>query len=306
MGNKRVLIVAPSLKVENNVSGVSAVTNFIIANNKACKYVHFLQGRGDGESGALKRVMRIWRNYRTWKRVINDNVNDNFVIHYNYPLDAPSIVRDYFFMKAAHKQGLRMVVHIHGGLYLFKEKQPFVIRRILKEVFSWNNPFIVLSDKEREQIQKRYHTKNVTVLPNCVDLPKEKINLNGNGKVDILYLGRIEPNKGIDYLFVAMQTWLKEQDNFVLHFAGIEQGRNGYIQRFKELLGDRFVYEGVVTGEFLVHGKTFLPRGVSADVPPPERRERVKRERPGVIGLSISFSEAGRRTSCRRRAGSSS
>ena len=64
---RQVLIVAPSLDLATNVSGVSAVTNFIIDHNKECEYTHFLQGKSDGESGALKRIVRIWRNYRKWK-----------------------------------------------------------------------------------------------------------------------------------------------------------------------------------------------------------------------------------------------
>lgn len=259
----RVLIVAPSLDTAKNVSGVSAVTNFIIANNKECKYEHFLQGRSDEESGAWKRVLRVWRNYRAWKAVINgnDNVNDNHnrngndkIIHYNFPLDAPSIIRDFFFLRAAHKRGKRMVIHVHGGLYLFKVQKPYIIRRFLNEVFSMECPFIVLSNKEKEQIQRTYHTKNVFVLPNCVEWPddnlNDNLNLNDNQNGDtlhILYLGRIEPNKGMDYLYDAMKE-LKGQ-NVKLHFAGIEQGANGYVEKYKAMLGDRFSYEGVVAGE---------------------------------------------------------
>ena len=273
----KVLIVAPSLDLATNVSGVSAVTNFIIAHNRECEYEHFLQGRSDGESGALKRVIRIWRNYRKWVNVVNvnvnvnenvnENVNDNgrYIIHYNYPLDTPSIVRDYFFMRAARRKGIPMVIHIHGGLYLFKERKPFFIKWILDRVFSWDNPFIVLSEKEREEIQRQYGTKNVTVLPNCVEIPSVNgngnvnvnenvndngnvnVNVNGNG-IHILYLGRIEPNKGMDYLLEAMGMLKEKGQDVTLHFAGIEQGKNGYIGRFQELLGDHFVYEGVVSG----------------------------------------------------------
>ena len=261
MENKiqRVLIVAPSLEVATNVSGLSAVTNFIIKHNRECKYEHFLQGRSDGESGAFNRVMRIWRNYRVWKRRIEEYVNDNFVIHYNYPLDTPSIVRDYFFMRLARRKGIPMVIHIHGGLYLFKEQKPFFIKWILDRVFSWDNPFIVLSEKEREEIQRQYGTKNVTVLPNCVEIPcvngnenvnendNVNVNVNDNG-IHILYLGRIEPNKGMDYLLEAMGMLKEKGQDVTLHFAGIEQGKNGYIGRFQELLGDHFIYEGVVSG----------------------------------------------------------
>lgn len=240
-----ILIVAPSVDPSKNVSGVSAVTNFMIAHNKECEYEHFLQGRGDGENGTLNRVLRIWRNYKAWMARI-DHLGDT-IIHYNYPLDALSIIRDYFFLKAAHRRGLKMVIHVHGGLYLFKEQKPYMIKRILNEVFSWDDPFIVLSEKERKLIQRVYGTRNVSVLPNCVDLPDGNNHYTRSGDcLHILYLGRIEPNKGMDYLLEAMGI-LKENE-MVLHFAGVEQGKNGYIERFKESLGDRFVYEGVVSG----------------------------------------------------------
>ena len=321
---RQVLIVAPSLDLATNVSGVSAVTNFIIDHNKECEYTHFLQGKSDGESGALKRIVRIWRNYRKWKGIVNDNpnLNDNEnenknenkndndrsarsdaslaknakvnvdvdvdvnrIIHYNFPLDAFSIVRDYFFMRVAYRRRKRMVIHVHGGLYLFKEQKPWVIRHLLNEVFSWDCPFIVLSNREKEQIQRLYGTKNVTVLPNCVEGPEnvndndnlndnvndnvndndnlndrsatigdasfaknENENENGDG-IDMLYLGRIEKNKGMDYLLEAMRELKAKGAQVTLHFAGIEQGKNGYIGRFQELLGDSFVYEGVVAGD---------------------------------------------------------
>ena len=318
---RQVLIVAPSLDLATNVSGVSAVTNFIIDHNKECEYTHFLQGKSDGESGALKRIVRIWRNYRKWKGIVNVNVmaspdpsegggkvdilrkrsdqgradvdvsvdvlrkrsdqgradvDVNRIIHYNFPLDAFSIVRDYFFMRAAYRRRKRMVIHVHGGLYLFKEQKPWVIRHLLNEVFSWDCPFIVLSNREKEQIQRLYGTKNVTVLPNCVEGPEDveaspdpipeqssptrslsegggmtyetRSYENVNG-IDMLYLGRIEKNKGMDYLLEAMRELKAKGAQVTLHFAGIEQGKNGYVGRFQELLGDSFVYEGVVAGD---------------------------------------------------------
>lgn len=245
---KRALIVAPSLELEKNVSGVSSVTTFIINNNTTYEYEHFLQGKSDEESGAINRFLRVWRNYKYWKSLLKD-FNDD-MIHFNYPLDTPSIVRDYFFLKIARKWKKRMVIHVHGGLYLFKEKKPYVIRRILNEVFRWDCPFIVLSDKEKEQIQRDYGTPNVFVLPNSVDLTEaEKYRKSfESGHLDILYLGRIEPKKGMDYLLDAMKELKNEGHTFTLHLAGTEQGNKGYIAQFKELLGSSFVYEGVVSG----------------------------------------------------------
>ena len=65
----------------------------------------------------------------------------------------------------------------------------------------------------------------------------------------VLYLGRIEPNKGMDYMYDAAKK-LKEQNiDFVLHFAGVEQNGCNYIERFETLLGKQFVYEGIVSGK---------------------------------------------------------
>lgn len=252
---KRVLIVAPSLDTTKNVSGVSAVANFIISHNKECEYEHFLQGKSDDERGMVCRIMRSWRNYKVWKTLMKDTpCNEPRIIHYNYPLDAPSIIRDYFFLKVARKRKKKLVIHVHGGLYLFKEEKPFVIRRIMNEVFRWDCSFIVLSNKEKVEIQRVYHTKNVFVLPNCVELPEINDNANvnvneKNGGVHILYLGRIEPKKGMDYLYEAMKELQKEESLFTLHFAGVEQGGHDYVKRFQKLMGDRFVYEGVVSGK---------------------------------------------------------
>ena len=94
------------------------------------------------------------------------------IIHYSFPLSAPSILRDPWFMHYALKRGYKMVVHVHGGLFLTAPRIPFLLERILKWVFSWDVPFIVLSEGEKEILEKRFGAKRVEVLPNCPDAPK--------------------------------------------------------------------------------------------------------------------------------------
>lgn len=255
MENKtRVVIVAPSLDVSKNVSGVSAVTRFIINHNMKCTYSHFQQGKGDDEVGKLSAVIRLLRTYREWARLLKRGDFD--ILHYNFPLDALSVVRDFFFIRLAYRMGKRMVIHIHGGLYLFEPKKPFLVRALLNRIFSWRLSFIVLSHRERERLEQDYRVGDVHVLPNCVEIPDDIAFQNRPVKdsLHFLYLGRIEPNKGMDYLYEAMEKWKTMDANFVLHMAGIEQGTSAYVERFQQLLGSRFVYEGVVSGE----GKTNL------------------------------------------------
>jgi glycosyltransferase involved in cell wall biosynthesis len=75
-------------------------------------------------------------------------------------------------MHYALKKGYKMVVHVHGGLFLTAPRIPFLLERILKWVFSWDVPFIVLSEGEKEILEKRFGAKRVEVLPNCPDAPK--------------------------------------------------------------------------------------------------------------------------------------
>ena len=243
------IIVAPSLDSDRNVSGVSAVTLFIIKNNEKCEYIHFMQGKTDGEKGGFHRVVRICSAYRKWKQTLKSY--PDAVVHYNFPLDAFSIIRDFFFMRRSVKNGRHTIIHIHGGLFLFKDKKPFLLNYLLKKVFSWDSSFIVLSDKEKKRLEEEYHPGKVFVLPNCIDLSDASSfeRQYTSSTMHVLYLGRIEPNKGMDYMYDAAKK-LKEQNiDFVLHFAGVEQNGCNYIERFETLLGKQFVYEGIVSGK---------------------------------------------------------
>jgi len=263
LNHKNIIITAPSLDPTQNVSGVSTVVQFIIDNNKEREYRHFQIGKTDRESGGiLQRLWRIWKCYGEWTKLIHNSqfTIHNSVIHYSFPLSAPSILRDPWFMHYALKKGMRMVVHVHGGLFLTAPKIPFLLERILKWVFSWDVPFIVLSEGEKVILKKRFGAKRVEVLPNCPDAPKgnetslkQLRNTNKaryeNGNLILGYLGRIEPNKGMTELLDALKKLKAEGVRFKVRFAGKEQTEGEYLPKFKEALGDDFEYCGLVSGE---------------------------------------------------------
>lgn len=247
----KVIINSPSLDPKVNVSGISAVTQFIISNNKDVDYIHFEVGRKDAESqGTLSRITRILRNKKEWKELLQQH--KDAVVHYNIPLMKAAIIRDYMLIKVAHKLGMPIVLHIHGGNYIKERNRPWYIKRLLNKIFSWGKCVIVLGEEEKAILEEDFNLKNVTSLPNCIDLTEAKIfnrNIDNKEIVDILYLGRIEPNKGIDYIFEASHS-LKEKDvKFHLHFAGKEENEGLYIPKFKEALGNSFTYHGIISGE---------------------------------------------------------
>lgn len=248
----KVIITAPSLDPTQNVSGVSSVVKFIIDNNPEVEYVHFELGKKDKEKGGIHRILRILKSYANWRKLLKEN--PDAIIHYSFPLSSFSIVRDFPFLSHCVRKKRKLVVHIHGGVFLTAPQIPAYLKIILKKVFSWNVPFIVLSDSEVEILKNRFNAKNVVSLPNCVDLKdakdysNEKRNVD-NGPLTIGYLGRIEPNKGMSELLTACQILQKEGVPFKLNLAGKEQDQDEYLPRFERMLGDDFRYVGIVSGK---------------------------------------------------------
>lgn len=246
---QKIIITAPSLDPTQNVSGVSSVVSFIIDNNRECEYLHFQLGKTDNERGGWRRVGAITDALRAWKRILNEH--SDAIVHYSFPLSAPSILRDPLFMCEVRKRRMKLIVHVHGGLFLTAPKTPFILRKILTGVFSWKVPFIVLSEMEKEILQNRFGAKNVEVLPNCISLNdakdfKRKIS---ESSLTLGYLGRIEPNKGMTELLGACIKLRKEGVLFKLTLAGKEQTENEYLPHFEKCLGDGFHYAGLVSGK---------------------------------------------------------
>ena len=246
----KVIINSPSLDPKVNVSGISAVTQFILSQNKEVNYIHFEVGRKDTESqGSLSRVKRILRNKKEWELLLKQN--RDAIVHYNIPLMKAAIVRDYMLIKVAHKLGMPIVLHIHGGNYIKERNRPWYLRKLLNRIFAWGKHVIVLGEEEKSILEEDFGLNNVVSLPNCIDLTDaKKFNrcIAEKETLDILYIGRIEPKKGIDYIFDACKVLKEEDVKFHLHFAGKEEIEGQYIPKFKKVLGDYFSYHGIVSG----------------------------------------------------------
>ncbi|MBR5532759.1 MAG: glycosyltransferase family 4 protein [Bacteroidales bacterium] len=242
-----IIIVSPSLDTTQNVSGISSVTQFIIDKNPSQNYIHFEQGKKDNERGGVRRILPIITKFREWKNLLS--TYPDAIIHYNFPLSKVSIIRDVPFIKYAQLKKRKIVIHLHGGVYLTSEKTPTYLNAMLKTVFGKTTPIVALSQLEKNAIESRYDVKDVSVLPNCVDVKEQLPIKAANDKpLTFGYIGRITKEKGIAYLLEACKTLKGEGVEFNLILAGKEDCPNEFIPRFKESLGDLFIYEGVVSG----------------------------------------------------------
>jgi len=156
-------------------------------------------------------------------------------------------------MGMALRQKRKMVVHIHGGVFLTHYKEAsFFFKWILKKVARWNVPFIVLGENEKNIIEQSLEIKRVFLLPNCVDLQDAesfKRVYNVSKPLIIGYIGRIAETKGMMYLLQACRELKTKQVPFIVHLAGAEEVEDSFLPLFDSYLGCQFIYSGIVSGE---------------------------------------------------------
>lgn len=247
----QIIITSPSLDPSKNVSGVSSVTQFIIDNNTEHEYLHFELGKKDKERGGIFRIKGILKSLYQWNILLKQH--PEAIIHYNFPLEKPSILRDPIFMYVARTHGNPMVIHIHGGAFLTSPTIPMPFKQILKKVFAWQLPFIVLSEPEKETLNRKFGAKDVHSLPNCVDLRNaatfHRAHPKTQAPLTLGYLGRIAETKGMDYLLEACTTLQNWNIPFLLRMAGAEEIKDKYLPLFNSKLGKQFEYVGLVSGQ---------------------------------------------------------
>ena len=244
-----IIITAPSLNTNHNVSGISAVTNFIIAKNPVHHYIHFEIGKRDNAGRGLSRVLGILKSYFRWLGLLLKTQNK--LVHFNLPLDAKSVIRDCPLIILTRFFGVKMVIHIHGGAYILNSGIPTWAKSLLKLSFAGHNPKIVLGETEKQFLIDTFHCKNVQVLANSLNLDEAMLFERGiETQSKFLFLGRISKEKGLEYIYQAFKT-LKETENYTPEFylAGKGEDEEEYLLKFTELLGNNFHFKGVVSGD---------------------------------------------------------
>ncbi len=245
-----VLITSPSLDTKYNVSGISSVTNFIIQHNPEFTYQHFELGRKDSEKRGIAWLIKMVRTTMTWISVVSSKRIT--LVHFNFAFSKPSVIRDVPLILYAKLIGKKMVIHVHGGEYLLKKAPPYWMNTLLKGVFSAGTPVMVLSPLEKNVLAGLYPAKKITILPNCVDLSAaEKVHREypASPKLNLLFLGRIHADKGIEYIYKALTILRDKSVPFRFFMAGTGPQEKEYIDKFSVLLGPDFKFCGVVSGE---------------------------------------------------------
>ena len=130
-----------------------------------------------------------------------------------------------------------------------------IFGRYLKKYFEKIHGLIAVSPAAKEPIEK-FFPGNYRIIPNGVDinmfspsvLPFERFM---DGKINILFVGRMEPRKGFKYLLKAFEILNEEFKNLRLIAVGKGPLLKIYKSQVKKDLKDKVVFEGEVKREDL-------------------------------------------------------
>lgn len=212
-------------------------------------YQHFELGRKDNEKRNLWWFLGLIKTTFKWMFVVCSKKIS--IVHFNFALSKASIIRDAPLVLFARLINKKIIIHLHGGDYLIKEKAPGWMKFVLQKIFSGNAPVIVLSPVEQQALTKNYTVNNVKVLPNCVDLKEAKSfnrTYTPQKKLNLLFIGRISIHKGIQYIYQALVLLKNKAVPFKFYMAGTGQEEKEYVEKFSALLPGDFEFKGVVSG----------------------------------------------------------
>jgi glycosyltransferase involved in cell wall biosynthesis len=264
MNNQRILISSPSLNVTENVSGISSLVADIM-NFSKFKFVHLQLGSKDKKK--QKNIMWAFNQINVFFQIFYTTVFKRYdIVHLNVGLEKPSIIRDsivFFIVKGLF--GKKVILHIHGGYFLMNEaKKSGLISYLLKKIFNKAEAIVVLSELEKQVLERRYGNLSFYAFPNAVDTASinELDKRSNSEKVRFIFMGRIHTSKGIYTISESLKYLAKYFDSFVLNIYGAGFELNEWINSLEKYKDLQYSYNGVISGkkkwEALYNSDVFL------------------------------------------------
>ncbi len=184
----------------------------------------FTIGARTSERGVRGRSRRFLSDYLRFRRLLLKQEFD--LVHLNPSLAASALIRDGIFLSIAKKRGLKALVFIHGWDEAFEDRMRKRWLWIFRRVYSRADGFIVLAEDFRNRLVEMGCKKPIfcettsveeTVFANPAAPPRKPGSNNG---FNILYLSRIERDKGIFETLDAFAILKKKHAQLSLTVAG--------------------------------------------------------------------------------------
>jgi glycosyltransferase involved in cell wall biosynthesis len=238
----KILITAPSLETRYNVSGISSVVAQILKYGTS-EFYHFAAGRRDGVKIGAGWFLWQFTVLSRFRRAIRDEKID--IVHINTALAPLSIMRDAALAKAAKKP---VLLHIHGGKFFTQNFNNNFSKRLTGKMLQHAKTVVVLSEIEKEFIEKRWKNLDVRVLENAVALDEIQTRKPETPEKTIIFLGRIHADKGLREITEACRILKNENFRFNFKAFGAGAGAESFAREMSEILGEKFTFGGITSG----------------------------------------------------------
>lgn len=238
----KVLLTGPNLETMEKIAGIGTVAQLILKNHEV-KNDYFKVGRDLDEERDFKWIVKQIKNLRRFRKLLKNNYD---IIHINSCLSPIAILRDFTYIKLAKRKNNKIVLHIHGGKYLLNRNPGKIINYFTNKNYKRVSKIVVLSNVEKQNQQFKLYSSKVSILPNAID---ERLILRIKPKKEknsIIFLGRIDDNKGIREIYKALSYFSKIDFKFYLYGDGTLKEK--YVSKFRETLKDKFFYGGIISG----------------------------------------------------------
>ncbi len=242
----KVLITAPSLDENKNVSGISTLVRQIIKHGQSHFY-HFEAGRRDGEKINTKWITsQTLLVPRFLSAILREKID---LVHINTALVPLSIMRDAALVAAARRAKISVLLHLHGGRFLMEEFNNRMLERITEKMFRSASRILVLSEHEKESLTRRWNNLNIEILPNAIEIDEvPNIERESKSEKTIIFLGRLHESKGLHEIIEACRVLKNENFHFNFRCFGAGALKDFFVREMSKILGDKFYYGGVISG----------------------------------------------------------
>ncbi len=223
--------------------GVSSVVNsyYDAGLDKLCELT-YLPTMEDGSK--LKKLLVAAEARVRFERL----VKKNDILHVHMSADN-SFYRKAVFIRKAHKEGKKIIIHMHGSTFdlFYKERCNDAQKQQVREIFAMADKVIALSEDWKEFLAEYIcDAQKIVVIYNAVKIPDAYPKDYANRKM--LFLGILGQRKGTYDLIEVLPEVLSKYPDSHIYFGGDGEREQAEQLCMEKGIADRVTFLGWVRG----------------------------------------------------------
>ena len=198
MKQERILLLGPTLIA---VGGVTTHLNQLLGSDLAKHFelLHFQVGSEGRLETTLQKIIRFAFSPLAFLLFLIQH--RPAIVHFNTSFDTKSYWRDVVYLTIAHALKCKILFQKHGGPLPqeFFSGYP-LLTSLLRHVLTWADVIVLLGFEEAKAYKQFVPNVRTEVIPNAIDvgtLIADPLSGKQHGPLQLVYLGRLERNKGV-------------------------------------------------------------------------------------------------------------